>query len=108
MKLPAPAVLWSSASGYPYIHYNGVTDISRKSAYNSAMAANELNRDDHEFSHNGHDYWIYTFMTRQGLLRYRVWRKVHEGDAQAGEARADLIERLKKQLDMGSAPQKAK
>jgi len=62
------------------------------------MPANELNRDNHEFSHDGHDYWIYTFMTRGGLLCYRVWRKVDEGQAQAGEARADLIDRLKKQL----------
>jgi len=63
------------------------------------MAANELNRDNHEFSHDGHNYWIYTFMTRDGHLSYRVWRKLDEGHAQPGEARADLIERLKKQLD---------
>ena len=62
------------------------------------MAALELNRDNHEFSHDGHDYWIYAFMTRDGQLRYRVWRKMDEGQAQSGEARVDLIQRLKKQL----------
>jgi hypothetical protein len=62
------------------------------------MAAYELNRENHEFSHDGHVYWIYTFMTRGGLLSYRVWRKADEGQAKPGEARADLIERLKKQL----------
>lgn len=62
------------------------------------MAANELNRDNQEFTHNGHDYWIYTFMTRGGLLCYRVWRKVSEGQAKQGEGRDDLIQRLKKQL----------
>jgi hypothetical protein len=30
------------------------------------MPANELNRDKHEFTHNGANYWIYTFMTRDG------------------------------------------
>jgi hypothetical protein len=62
------------------------------------MAANKLNRDNHEFSHNRHDYWIYTFMTRDGLLSFRVWRKVDDGHAQPGEARTDLIERLKQRL----------
>ena len=62
------------------------------------MAGHELNRDNHEFIHDGNDYWVYTFMTREGLLRYRAWRKVAEGQAKPGEARADLIERLKKQL----------
>ncbi len=62
------------------------------------MAANELNRDNHEFSHDGHDYWIYTFMTREGKLSYRVWHKVDEAQAKPGEARADLIDRLKKKL----------
>ena len=65
----------------------------------SAMPANELNRDNQEFNHKGHDYWIYTFMTRDGLLCYRVWRKMDEGQAQPGEARTDLIDRLKKQFD---------
>jgi hypothetical protein len=63
------------------------------------MPANELNRDNHEFTHNGHDYWIYTFMTRGGLLRYRVWRKVDEGQAKQGEGRADLFQRLKTNLN---------
>jgi len=63
------------------------------------MAAHELNRDNYEFSHNGHNCWIYTFMTRDGLLCYRVWRKMDEGQAQAAEARADLIDRLKKQFE---------
>ena len=62
------------------------------------MAALELNRDNHEFSQDGHDYWIYTFMTRDGQL---VWRKMDEGQAQSGEARADLIDRLKKQFVNG-------
>lgn len=38
-------------------------------------------------------------MTHGGLICYRVWHKVDEGQARPGEARADLIERLKKQLD---------
>ena len=63
------------------------------------MAAHELNRDNHQFSHNGHDYWIYTFMTRDGLICYRAWHKMDEGQAKPGVARADLLERLKKQLD---------
>jgi hypothetical protein len=78
--------------------YNGVTDIFRYRAYNSAMPANELNRDNHEFTHNGHDYWIYTFMTRGGLLCYRTWRKIDDGQAKPGEAREDLIQRLKTKL----------
>ena len=69
------------------------------------MAANELNRDNHEFTHNGHDYWIYTFMTRGGVLGYRIWHKVDEGQAKPGEGRADLIQRLKAQLiDVDPAP----
>jgi hypothetical protein len=63
------------------------------------MSAQELNRDNHEFTHNGHVYWLYTFMTRDGLLRYRLWQKVDEGEAKTGEARADLIARLKKRLE---------
>jgi hypothetical protein len=43
-------------------------------------------------------YWIYTFMTRGGVLCYRVWRKMDWGQAQPGEARTDLIDRLQKQL----------
>jgi len=62
------------------------------------MSANELNRDNYEFSHEGHDYWIYTFMTRGGVLRYRVWRRVDEGQAKQGEGRNDLIQRSRKQL----------
>ena len=81
-----------------HIHYTFVTDITRECAYNDAMAGNELNRDNHEFTHNGHSYWIYTFMTRAGILSFRVWHKVDEGQAKPGEARSDLIERLKKHL----------
>jgi len=73
--------------------------MSPNPAYNSGMPANELNRDNHEFTHNGQNYWIYTFMTRDGLLGYRVWRKVDEGQAKPGEGRSDLIQRLKKQLE---------
>jgi hypothetical protein len=58
-----------------------------------------MNRDNYQFTSNGIDYWIYTFMTRSGQLSYRVWRKMDEGQATPGEARADLIERLKKQLN---------
>lgn len=75
-----------------------MTDISLNRAYNIGMAAHELNRDNHEFTQDGQAYWIYTFMTRDGLLRYRVWRKVDEGQSTPGEARDDLIQRLKKQL----------
>ena len=67
------------------------------------MAALELNRDSHEFSRDAHDYWIYTFMTRNGQLRYRVCRKVDEGQGQSGEARADLIDRLKKEFGNGQS-----
>ena len=65
------------------------------------MAALELNRDNHEFSQDGHDYWIYTFMTHDGQSRYRLLRKMDEGQAQSGEVRADLIDRLKKQFVNG-------
>lgn len=63
------------------------------------MAAHELNKDTRTFSHNGSDYSLYTFMTPEGTLCYRIWRKLDEGQAKPGEARADLIQRLKKQLD---------
>ncbi len=76
-----------------------MTDNLRNRAYNGGMPANELNRDNHEFTHNGANYWIYTFMTRDGVLHYRVWRKMDEGQARAGEARTDLIQRLKVQPD---------
>jgi len=79
--------------------YNCVTDILRNCAYNGGMPATELNRENHEFTHSGANYWIYTFMTREGVLHYRVWRKMDEGQATLGEARADLIQRLKNQLD---------
>jgi hypothetical protein len=64
----------------------------------SPMPANELNRDNHQFSVNGQDYWIYTFMTRDGQLRYRLWRKLDEGPAKPAEAREDLIQRLKERM----------
>lgn len=76
-----------------------MNDMNLESAYNSAMAAHELNRDNYEFEHKGQRYWIYTFMTRDGLLFYRVWRKVDEGQAKAEEARADLIVRLKQTIE---------
>jgi hypothetical protein len=63
------------------------------------MAVHELNRDTHTFTQNGSDYSIYTFMTPDVILSYRFWRKLEEGQAKPGEARADLILRLKKQLD---------
>jgi hypothetical protein len=63
------------------------------------MPANELNRDNHEFTHNRANYWIHPIMTRDGVLYYRVWRKMDEGQARPGEARTDLIQRLKEQLD---------
>ena len=75
-----------------------MTDFSGKSAYNSDMPAIELNRDTHTFSHSGSDYSLYTFMTREGVLCYRFSLKVAEGQAEQGEARTDLIQRLKKQL----------
>lgn len=78
--------------------YNTVTDFFGESAYNSGMPAIELNRDTHAFSHNGSDYSLYTFMTREGVLCYRFWLKVADGQAEQGEARTDLIQRLKKQL----------
>lgn len=80
-------------------NYNCMTDISPNRAYNSGMPAHELNRENVEFTHNGHTFWIYTFMTSDGLLRYRVWRKLDEGQAKPGEARVDLVTRLKKQLN---------
>ncbi len=80
-------------------HYNGVTDFAGRPAYNSRMLGNELNRDTHTFTHNGSEYSIYTFMTRDGILCYRVWRKMDEGRAESGEARTDLIQRLKKELE---------
>jgi hypothetical protein len=61
--------------------------------------AHEHNRDTHAFSHGGSDYSIYTFMTPDGILCYRFWLKMDEGQAKQGEGRADLIERLKKRLD---------
>ncbi len=79
---------------------NGLLAIEpRNRAYNGGMPANELNRDNHEFTLNGANYWIYTFMTRDGVLHYRVWRKMDEGQGRADEARTDLIQRLKEQLD---------
>jgi hypothetical protein len=61
--------------------------------------AHELNRDTVTFSHNGLDYSIYTFMTPDGILSYRFWRKIDEGQAKLSEGRTDLIGRLKQQLD---------
>jgi len=75
-----------------------VTDPFAEAAYNSGMNR-ELNRETHAFSHSGSDYSIYTFMTPDGTLCYRFWRKVDEGQAKPGEGRADLVQRLKRQLD---------
>jgi hypothetical protein len=62
-------------------------------------AGNELNQDNHEFIYNRANYWIYTFMTRNGVLHYLVWRKMDEGQGRVDEARTDLIQRLKEHLD---------
>lgn len=92
---------WSGPSSQFSIgrHYNGVTDFPSQPPYNSGMPGNELNRDTHTFTHKGYEYSIYTFMTRDGILSYRVWRKMDEGQAETGEARADLIQRIKNQLE---------
>ena len=63
------------------------------------MSVHELNRDTYTFSHKGFDCSIYTFMTPDGILCCRFWRKINEGQAKPGEARADLIQRLERQLD---------
>jgi hypothetical protein len=70
--------------------YERVTGNLGNRAYIGGMPANELNRDNHEFTHNEANYWIYTFTTRDGVLHYRFLRKMDEGQARAGEARTDL------------------
>ena len=47
--------------------YERVTGNLGNCAYSGGMPANELNRDNHEFTHNEANYWIYTFTTRNIL-----------------------------------------
>jgi len=65
----------------------------------AAMPVRELNRDTYTFSHKGFDYSIYTFMTRMGSCVIASGGRWTRGQAKRGEVRADLIQRLKRQLD---------
>jgi hypothetical protein len=47
--------------------YERVTGNLGNRAYIGGMPTNELNRDNHEFTHNEANYWIYTFTTRDTL-----------------------------------------
>jgi hypothetical protein len=54
----------------------------------AAMPVRELNRDTYTFSYKRFDYSIYTFMTPDGILCYRFWRKMDEGASEAGRGQS--------------------